>query len=281
MIDINALSEPALDALTDSVDRKQVRAIDYDKFLSMDFPPRQNLLAPWLPMQGLAMIHAPRGIGKTHIALGTAWAVATGSGFLRWKVPDDVGTRRVIQLDGEMPGAMLKERLDRVVNASDFDPPLPDYLRIAAADLVRDGLPDLADPASQQFYADVVADADLIVVDNLSTLCRSLKENEADSWVPVQNWCLAQRRVGKSVLLIHHGGKSGTQRGTSRKEDVLDSRCTICLPARLCALRRHYDPDGWELHSGQADSQETRDDYGATMQRAGLSKAQSSDPTTL
>jgi putative DNA primase/helicase len=96
-------------------------------------------------------------------------------------------------------------------------------LRIAGCKAQSLGLPDLADPTAQQFYTDIIADADLIVVDNLSTLCRSLKENEADSWTPVQNWCLAQRRASKSVLLIHHGGKSGAQRGTSRKEDVLDT----------------------------------------------------------
>jgi putative DNA primase/helicase len=117
----------------------------------------------------------------------------------------------------------LQERLQRVVNASELKPPMPDFLRIAAADLRRDGLPDLADPQSQQFYADIIADADLIVVDNLSTLCRGLKENDADSWAPVQAWCLAQRRQNKSVLLIHHAGKNGGQRGTSKKEDVLDS----------------------------------------------------------
>jgi putative DNA primase/helicase len=61
------------------------------------------------------------------------------------------------------------------------------------------------------------------VVDNLSTLCSGLKENDADSWTPVQSWCLALRRQNKSVLLIHHDGKNGGQRGTSRKEDVLDT----------------------------------------------------------
>ena len=230
MIDLNTATNAELDAQVIRLDRGQVSAIDYDKFLELKLPPRQCLLAPWLPMAGLAMIHAPRGIGKTHIGLGTAWAVATGSGFLRWKVPDDVGTRRVLVLDGEMPGAVLQERLKRVTGASEFEPPLPEYLRIAAADLRRDGLPDLSDPSAQQFYADIIADADLVIVDNLSTLCRSLKENEADSWTPVQNWLLAQRRANKSVLVIHHGGKSGQQRGTSRKEDVLDTVIALRKP---------------------------------------------------
>jgi Winged helix-turn-helix DNA-binding len=72
----------------------------------------------------------------------------------------------------------------------------------------------------------VIADADVIMVDNLSTLCRGLKENDADSWVPVQS----QRRAGKSVAFIHHGGKSGQQRGTSRKEDVLDTVISLRRP---------------------------------------------------
>ena len=76
----------------------------------------------------------------------------------------------------------------------------------------------------------MIADADLVIVDNLSTLCRGLKENEADSWTPVQNWCLSLRRAAKSVLLIHHGGKSGAQRGTSRKEDVLDTVVSLRKP---------------------------------------------------
>ena len=51
------------------------------RFLESEHTAATVLLAPWLPMAGLAMIHAPRGIGKTHIALGTAWAVATGIGI--------------------------------------------------------------------------------------------------------------------------------------------------------------------------------------------------------
>src|SRR5262249_29732034 len=79
-----------------------------------------------------------------------------------------------------------------------------------------------------------IADAYLIIVDNLSTLCRGLRENEADSWGPVQEWALRLRAAGKSVLFIHHAGKGGAQRGTSRKEDVLDT---------VISLRRPLDYD--------------------------------------
>jgi putative DNA primase/helicase len=220
MMNLNVATNAELDAAVLRIDGGQVGAVNYDEFLRRQFPPRDNLLAPWLPCQGIVMIHAPRGIGKTHVAHGVAWAVASGGGFLRWTTP---GARPVLLLDGEMPAVLLQERISKVVQASGLTPPMPDFLRIAAADLRRDGLPDLADPAAQQFYTDIIADADLVVVDNLSTLCRSLKENDADAWSPVQAWCLSLRRQNKSVLLIHHDGKNGGQRGTSKKEDVLDT----------------------------------------------------------
>jgi hypothetical protein len=166
------------------------------------------------------MVHGWRGTGKTFFVHASARAVAAGGGWLTWKAPEP---RRVLLLDGEMPADALQDRLRRVVNNSEKQPPLPQSLRIAAADITPDGLPDLSDIAAQKFYAEVVADADLVVVDNLSTLCRGLKENDADSWTRVQNWALSLRRAGKSVLLVHHDGKSGSQRGTSRKEDVVDT----------------------------------------------------------
>ena len=205
----------------------RVTALTMEAFLKMKIPPRATMLTPWLPERGLAMIYAPRGTGKTRMAHGVAYAIASGSGFLRWMAPQP---KRVLLLDGEMPAATLQEMLRATVQASHCNLPDPRFFKIAAADLVRDGLPDLASPSAQQFYCDVVADADLVVVDNLSTLCRSLKENDADSWTPVQSWALGLRRSGKSGLFIHHGGKSGGQRGTSRKEDVLDTVIALRRP---------------------------------------------------
>jgi hypothetical protein len=207
----------------------RLRAIGLDEFLKMDFPLRRMLLAPWLPMGGLAMLFAPRGVGKTHIALEVAYAVATASSFLRWHALEP---HPVLVIDGEMPAGTLQERLTFISTRQGVEPPSPDYLRIVASDLHSDGLPDLSDPACQCRYDDVLGDAKLIIVDNLSTLCRSGRDNDAESWTPVQEWALARRREGRAVLFVHHAGKGGQQRGTSRKEDVLDS---------VVALRRPED----------------------------------------
>ncbi|HUX79695.1 MAG TPA: winged helix-turn-helix transcriptional regulator, partial [Alphaproteobacteria bacterium] len=75
----------------------------------------------------------------------------------------------------------------------------------------------------------------LLILDNYSALCRRGRENEGESWIPLQEWFLNLRRRGISVLLIHHSNKSGAQRGTSRKEDLLDTIITLRKP-------ENYDP---------------------------------------
>jgi putative DNA primase/helicase len=76
----------------------------------MDIKPREMMMDPILPVQGLAMIHAKRGVGKTHIALGIGVAVASGKDFLRWKAPKP---RKVLFVDGELPASVLKSEIVR------------------------------------------------------------------------------------------------------------------------------------------------------------------------
>jgi hypothetical protein len=61
-----------------------LRAIDIVTFLNTDLKPRERLLSPWLLTQSLSMVYAWRGVGKTHVALGIAYAVASGGSFLTW-----------------------------------------------------------------------------------------------------------------------------------------------------------------------------------------------------
>lgn len=84
-------------------------------------------------------------------------------------------------------------------------------------------MPDLSTPSGQA-AVDRLLDDDtaLLVVDNLSAWARTGRENEAESWHPIASWILKLRRRGVAVLLIHHAGKGGQQRGTSKREDLLD-----------------------------------------------------------
>ncbi len=217
VIDAPASSAPALAPL---------RVVTAAELLKTDFPPREMVMASWLPTKGLAMVYGPRGIGKTHLTLGIGYAVASGGGFLRWRAPRQ---RRVVILDGEMPAQTLRDRLASIAAEAAGEPPEDDYLRFIAVDLQERGL-DLCDPRHQAELDDAIGDAELIIADNISTLAQGGRENEAESWLPVQQWALRQRRVGRSVLFIHHAGKGGQQRGTSRREDVLDTVIALRTP---------------------------------------------------
>ena len=207
----------------DPESRPRLRSVTVAHFLQMEIPEREHVLTPIVPQQGLAMLYSKRGVGKTYTALGIAVAVATGSRFLRWSAAK---ARRVLYVDGEMPAATMRERLASIIAGQPPDAPdmpSPDFLRIITPDLQSEPLPDLSGEDGQAAIEAELQGAELLILDNLSTLCRGGKENEAESWLPVQVWALSLRRRGVSVLFVHHAGKGGAQRGTSRREDVLDT----------------------------------------------------------
>jgi hypothetical protein len=74
----------------------------------MPLPEREYLVDPLLPVGGLAMIYATRGLGKTWLALHLAVAVSRGETFVCFDVPK---ARRVLFIDGEMPLSALQERI--------------------------------------------------------------------------------------------------------------------------------------------------------------------------
>ena len=207
----------------------RLRPLSLAEFRALELPPRGMVLEPRLPEKGLAMMHSSRGVGKTHLALSAGYAVACGGSFLGFEAPKP---RRVLYLDGEMPANTMQCRLAAVVSGFVPQPPDAAFFRLLCADVTDGGLPDLGTTEGQAEIDAAIGEAELIIVDNLSALLRCGKENEAESWLPVQSWALAHRRAGRSILFIHHAGKGGLQRGTSRREDVLDT---------VIALRRPED----------------------------------------
>jgi putative DNA primase/helicase len=218
--------------------RPSLQAVGLADFLNLHVPPREMLLSPILPERSLAMLYAPRGIGKTLLGLSMGLAVASGAPILRWHAPRQ---RRVLYVDGEMPLASLQERLKAISFGLDREIP-NDGFRILAADSVDGGI-NLG-TEGQRSLDPLLHDVDLLILDNLSTLCSIGSESASDAWVPMQNWLLSLRRQGISVVLIHHAGVNGRQRGTSRREDALDT---------VIALRRpeDYSPEQgarFEIH---------------------------------
>jgi RecA-family ATPase len=215
------------EAVQQIVDRAEevlprLRPLTAAEFLTLELPPRALIIDPILPQKGLMLLHAPRGIGKTHLALGIGYCAATGGRLLGWSAAKP---RPVLYLDGEMPADAMQMRLAAMIAGVETQPPDPSYFTLLSADLTEGGLPDLGSSGGQSEIDAAIgrSAAELVIVDNCSTLIRSGKENEGDSWLPIQSWALAHRRAGRSIVFVHHDGKGGQQRGTSRREDVLDT----------------------------------------------------------
>jgi putative DNA primase/helicase len=207
--------------------RCALQPVGFNDFLAINMPPREMLLDPILPERSLAMLYAPRGIGKTLLALSIGLAVASGSPLLRWHAPRQ---RRVLYVDGEMPLVSLQERLRAISNGLGAAIPNEGF-RVLAADNTENGL-SIGSEEGQRAINSLLSGVDLVIFDNLSTLCTHGSESASDAWVPMQNWLLKLRRQGIAVLLVHHAGTNGRQRGTSRREDALDT---------VMALRRPED----------------------------------------
>jgi putative DNA primase/helicase len=176
---------------------------------------------------------AARSIGsKTFLALAIGLAVAGATSLLRWSAPK---ARRVLCVDGEMTLIDLQRRVAALKAGMGVDI-RNDHFRLLAAD--HTDVPDLGTEAGQQALDPLLDGVDLLIVDNISPLCWAGSDNSAGSWTSMQEWILRLRKRGLAVLLVHHSGKSGEQRGTSRREDVLDT---------VIGLRR---PEDYEPQQG-------------------------------
>jgi hypothetical protein len=212
--------------------RSDLAAVDFTDLMQLQVAVREALLGKWLMQQSLNMVHAKRGTGKTWFVLGCALALAAGVPFLGWAIERPC---KVLLVDGEMPLRALQDRL-RDLQAMLGAQPAPGWLRIITPDLLGRAAPDLATLTDQEELDGAIEEAEVVILDNLSALIRSgAAENDAESWVTVSDWALRHRAAGRSIVFVHHSGKTGAQRGTSRREDLLDVVISLRNP-------QDYDP---------------------------------------
>lgn len=205
-----------------------LKSVSFKCIVTMDVPVQEWILSPLIAKQGLVMLYAYRGIGKTFVSLGIAYAASVGGSFLKWKA---TRPHKVLFIDGEMPLFAIQERLRDMAKANQGILPERENFHLITPDLQERGIPSLHTKEGQEALEPFIEEVDLVVIDNISTLCRGGKENEADSWLPIQEWALSLRRRNVSVLFVHHSGKQEQQRGTSRREDVLDTVISLKRPS--------------------------------------------------
>jgi hypothetical protein len=96
-------------------------------------------------------------------------------------------------------------------------------------------MPDLADPVGQASYLAAIeaCEAKVALFDNLSCLrhiSAERPESGAEAWEPIAKFIRRLNRLGIAVIVIHHTGKSGTQRGSSAHTDGMDTVLRLLAP---------------------------------------------------
>jgi AAA domain len=195
------------DALKESV-------VTASELQGLKLNPRKKLLGDWFAESDCGFVFAPRGVGKTFFGIAIASGLSNGCTLGEWNAPDAV---KVLYIDGEMPADLMRQRIQGL-NAN-----TENFLFLSHEVLFdRSGkVLNIANREVQQAITQwcIESAAKVLFLDNLSTLATGMKENEADSWELVNPWLLDLRRRKIAVVIIHHAGRSGEMRGTSKRED--------------------------------------------------------------
>lgn len=191
----------------------------YD-FLREKLPPRRTLASDnngtsLLYEKSLNQFFAYRGIGKTMFSHSFAELLINGGEFLRYKSD---GGYKVLIADGELPDIQLQERLLKLVS-----PPKGSLWLMSPERMPKHVFPSLSNPEYQAEFLKKAEELgpDVIIFDTL-TACFRFDTNDADVWLQVNQFFITLRLKGYCVIIVHHAGKSGSQRGRTDGDDNLD-----------------------------------------------------------
>jgi len=196
-----------MDALNESV-------VTSNELRDLELVPRKKLLGDWFCEGDLGFIFAFRGVGKTWLALAIAQALSTGSKLGDWPGHAPV---KVLYIDGEMPPDLMRSRCKGLEAGNDNLQFLNHEILFERSGKVL----NITNGEIQQAITEkcIASGVKVLFLDNLSTLACEMRENEADSWELVNSWLLDLRRRKIAVVIVHHAGRSGEMRGTSKRED--------------------------------------------------------------
>jgi hypothetical protein len=224
--------------------RSRLKMPTLAQLLADRFEERRHLLFPWLREHESCMVYADAGVGKSMFALSAALAIAGDGEFLGWK-PDERTSGdgwRVLYIDGEMHISDIQERARLLLDAV----PGVDQKKAGAnlRFLARQQqdfsaqFPLITEPAGMKFVLERVQHGplDLVILDNFSTLGEVEDENAAASFNAIQQFLLQLKVQGVATMLVHHAGKSGDFRGSSKLAATFE---TIIKLERLTEETEH------------------------------------------
>jgi hypothetical protein len=180
----------------------------------LELRPRKKLLGDWFCEGDLGFIFAFRGVGKTWLALAIVQALSTGGKLGDWQADTPV---KVLYIDGEMPPDLMRSRCKGLEAGNN-------NLRFLNHEILFERSGKVLNITNREIQEAIskkciASGVKVLFLDNLSTLASGMRENEADSWELVNSWLLDLRRRKIAVVIVHHAGRSGEMRGTSKRED--------------------------------------------------------------
>jgi putative DNA primase/helicase len=207
--------------------------LDLKNFTSMKLSEKRTFLDPWITEQSITLISGWRGVGKSWLALGAVDAISKGEKFGPWTVENSIAS---LYLDGEMAAQDLQFRALELNMGVDTKSPIYIYSGAYSSQL---GLPraNLLDSKWQKAMMQYLLDNNikLWVADNIGSLAPGINENVKEDYDPINQWLLDLRFSGISTILLHHTGKEGDQRGTSAREDNIDTSIILKQPGDYTA----------------------------------------------
>ena len=208
--------EPASDAAAEWVTALGRAVLTPTEIGKLNLPKRAPVLGAWFLEGDLGFIYGPRGLGKTWLAMLMGRAISDGKSIGPWTAME---ARKVLYVDGEMAVDASLERAEQLRQGSDGN-----FLLLHHEPLfhLTGKVLNLTSLEAQMALTEAcLAQAvKVLILDNISCLL-TLKENESDAWGErVLPWLLELRRHRIAVVFVHHAGRNGLMRGTSKREDA-------------------------------------------------------------
>jgi RecA-family ATPase len=218
------------------------KAITVNELLSMETREAAQIWGPAICEFNIAMVFGDTGLGKSRLSYGMAYVMAAGGKLLAWEVSRP---RKVLLVDTELTLNAIQRRIRSYAKSHPYSPK-GENLRVLTREQCGERMWNISDPADQKKYNREIADADVIIFDNLlgCMFPMNSRDDEVSQWERVARWLYALRETGRTVIIVHHTGKSGDYLGSSVKTTLLDTNIELRPPA----IRRPVQGTEFELH---------------------------------
>ena len=134
-----------------------------EELVAKDIPQRPRLLGAWLREGDLGYVFAPRGHGKSWLAMLIGNAVANGTALGSWEAGE--GSRPVFYFDAEMNLPDVQDRARKIgIDSDAFHWLSNEHLYMEQGISVN-----IANPIHQAGLSAMLPDGSLFIIDNLST----------------------------------------------------------------------------------------------------------------